>query len=459
MKVLFLVPPSPGGRSIIRQIDCSHEAKAAYLLQPFDYLLISALLRPDDEAALVDGTAGRLTEEAFLRRLEPERPDLVFLALSSVCWDWDYRLFEEVRRRFPDTPLYVLGDVFLEDSYLELILPRCEGVVFIPHLLDLPAMAARARRGNVELPGLRQPAALRGAGPKKALRAPVGVPRHELFQDRGYAFPFARHARFATVTIVWSCPFSCSYCTQRSIPPVIRPAAEVVRELEHLAALGIRELFFADKSFGFPRREVEPLLELMRGRFRFSWSCYFHPQMYRPELLERMAAAGCHTIIVGLESADPAGLARYGRRVEPERIARLLEHAGRLGLEVCADFIIGLEHESESDIRRTIDYAVGLPIDFASFNVAAPLPGTALRERLVAAGRMPFGREGYDSLGGAGVMASAAVPAARILALRREAVRRFYLRPGRLWRRLRRTASLEHLVLQGRQMAALLRKS
>ena len=35
--------------------------------------------------------------------------------------------------------------------------------------------------------------------------------------------------------------------------------------------------------------------------------------MYRPELLEKMRASGCHTLIVGFDSADLSQLRRYGR--------------------------------------------------------------------------------------------------------------------------------------------------
>jgi radical SAM superfamily enzyme YgiQ (UPF0313 family) len=280
-----------------------------------------------------------------------------------------------------------------------------------------------------------------------------------MFLDRGYLFPFAHRFRFATVTITWGCPFSCFYCNMRGIPPVTRTGAEVIAELDSLEGLGVRELFFADKAFGFPRSTVEQVLDAMGERRRFSWSCYFHPTLYRPELLEKMRAAGCHTLIIGLESADLQGLARYGRNVEPDRVERLLAHANRLGIDVCGDFIIGLEHETADDVRRTIDLALRLPIDFASFNVAAPMPGSGIRQRVAEAGRLTFGREGFDTRGRGGVLAETELPRERIMELRDEAVRRFYLRPRYLLRRLRRTSSLAQLRIQARQAAGLFRKS
>ncbi len=86
MHLLFVNPPSPRNRSIIRLIDCSHEAKADYLWQPGDFMLISALLSPDDGASLIDGTADRLGEADFFR-LVAGAIRLIVFALSGVCWE------------------------------------------------------------------------------------------------------------------------------------------------------------------------------------------------------------------------------------------------------------------------------------------------------------------------------------------------------------------------------------
>lgn len=458
MNVLFLIPPSPDHRRIVRMIDCSFETKAAYLWQPNDYLIISSLLAQADEATLIDGTAARMEEAEFSRQVGVQTPDIIFFALSSTCWDWDYRLFTSVRQQFPATPLYLIGDLFLEDDYLEHVLPLCEGVVYIPYMLDLASMVSHSRRGNTSLPGLRRPGMRRDREAKQTIPVTAGIPRHELFLNRGYSFPFARHFAFTTVTTMWGCPFSCFYCNQNSIPPTVRPWQEVAAELARVEQLGVKELFFADKSFGYPPRAINLLLDAM-AKHSFSWSCYFHPQMYRPKLLEKMHAAGCHTLIVGIDSANLSQLRQYQRHVEPSKIKQLIDHANHLGMDICADFIIGLEHENEEDIRASIAYALSLPVDFTSFNIAAPLPGSGIREKAVANGNLVFGQEGFDTLARSGVVVNSGLSQSRILKLRRQAIRRFYLRPGYLIRRLRKTKSFEHFRIQWQQMVAMFGKA
>jgi radical SAM superfamily enzyme YgiQ (UPF0313 family) len=294
---------------------------------------------------------------------------------------------------------------------------------------------------------------------KKITFMKTSPPRHAIFLKSGYGFPFAKHFKFAQVTTMWGCPFSCSYCPDSKISPTVRYYGDVLKELKHLSELGIKELFFADKVFGFPENNVVPLLEEMSKKFNFSWSCYFHPQLYNSELLELMHSAGCHTIIIGIDSYNLFSLKEYKREVKREEIDAIITHANQLGMNICADFILGLESETEADIFNTIQYALKLPIDFASFNIAAPFPGSIIRETAMKRGYNVKDVEGFDSLGHDGNLGNKYINGERLKELRREAVRRFYFRPSYLFRRLKKTSSLEHFHIQFKNMLLLVEKS
>lgn len=459
-RVLFVIPPSPGKKKIIRLIDCSHEAKANYLWQPNDFMIISSLLEKDDTASLVDGTCDRLSEEEFLRQLQGIKPDILFFALSSVCWASDLEYFRKTVKLFTDVPSFVIGDIFLEAHYREIILKECDGIVFAPYLLDLNAMAIfRQDEKALSFPGVcTDPHKIVFTGEKQLRRVKSGVTRHDIFLKSGYRFPFSRHLRFATVTTMWGCPFSCSYCTDSKIPPMLRSAEDVLAEMEYIDNLKVKELFVADKTFGLYHKESFPILKEMARRFAFSWSCYFHPQTYNAELLDLMKSAGCHTIIIGIDSADMLSLKQYNRNVSLQKLEALLLHAQRLQMNICADFILGLEHESEENIINTLNYALRLPIDFASFNIAAPLPGSDIRERALKEGNLTLGQEGFDTLGASGVLGNKNIDCQKIMRLRKNAVRKFYMRPSYLFKRIRQTASLEHMYIQLVEMLCLFKK-
>jgi radical SAM superfamily enzyme YgiQ (UPF0313 family) len=455
------MPPSPQKRKIVRAIDCSFETKANYLWQPNDFMNITSLLKPEDDVVFIDGTADSLSDDEFFIQVHNvKKGDLLFFALSSVCFNSDLACFKKVREIFPDTPMFVIGDLFIEKEYRESILHECDGIVYQPYQLDLEQMKNIRSNPHPDIKGLcTKPDDSAIPGKTRTYKTDNGsFPRHEIFLKSGYSFPFARHFQFATVTAVWGCPFACSYCTDANYDPYPRNSKNVIRELEHLEKLGVKELFFADKSFGHPYEIISPMLEEMAKRFTFSWACYHHPNLYKPELLELMKKAGCHTIITGIDTYNYDSLKSYNRHVSKEKVEAMIFHADKLKIDVCADFIFGLEHETAADLERTIEYSMNIPLDFASFNIASPLPGSSIREKALLDGKIKSGEDNFDTLGNKKILGNVHVTADQLRKLRVKAVRSFYLRPSYIFRRLSRINSLEHLSVQLLEMASMFKK-
>ncbi len=460
MKLILLIPPSPKKKKIIRWIDCSQETKASYLWQPNDYLIISSLIKPEDGLYFIDGTADSLSEEIFFKKLRNLKGDLLFFAISTVCWKSDLYFFQKTKKMFPHISIFVIGDIIMDKYYRSLILKECNGLVANPYLLDLEKMLKVDHTNKGRLPGLCTDEEQEIFPKNKNITFIKSNPaRHEIFLKRGYGFPFAKHFNFSQVTTMWGCPFSCSYCPDSKISPIVRHYESVLAELNYLSNLGVKELFFADKVFGFPEENSVPLLEKMAEELNFSWSCYFHPQLYNSRLLELMNSAGCHTIIIGIDSYNLSSLRQYKRGVSKEKIDGVITHANRLGMNICADFILGLEDETEDDVLKTIKYALELSIDFASFNIAAPFPGSVIREEAIKKGYQVADMEGFDSLGEYGNLSSQYIDGKRLKKLRRNAVRSFYFRPTYLFRRISKTSSWEHFQIQFNNMLSLLKKS
>ena len=128
-------------------------------------------------------------------------------------------------------------------------------------------------------------------------------------------------------------------------------------------------------------------------------------------------------------------------------------------MNICADFILGLENETRSDVENTIAYALKLPIDYASFHVIVPTPGTSVNEKLKQQGASIFDLVNFDSLGKAGNIGNKYLSGDEIIALRNGAVKKFYLRPRHLLRRMLKTTSIEHFQIQLEEMFAIVGKA
>lgn len=462
-QVLFVNPPTPDRRKYTRNVDSASESKGNYLLQPFDFLLLSGSFpREHFEIEFIDAVANRWDLEKVFSLLKDKKPDIVVTAVIDALWATDRQFLDSLRILFPEACILSFGDALLEDKNAFDALRAADGIIASP-LTFKPGNLINWTRDEVQkssdLLGLRKI----GEEPKVVKASTVAhieQPRHELFLHDSYRWPFASYKRYSTVITSWGCPFTCSYCTASQLPSLYRSSEDVLIELESLQKLGVREIYFGDKSFGLPLQNTLSILQgMIEKKFSFSWSSYFHPNQYTPDLLELMKKSGCHTLIIGIETEDLASLKKYRRHVSRERIEGLIKHANKLKINICGDFLFGLLDEGEKEILKSIDYATRLKIDYASFNIASPLPNSSIKQAAVADGRMKADDHHFDTVGSARILSARHVSGDRLRDLRNRAVRRFYLRPGYLVKRLSRLRGFEHFMIQFEEMFELLKKS
>jgi hypothetical protein len=88
-----------------------------------------------------------------------------------------------------------------------------------------------------------------------------------------------------------------------------------------------------------------------------------------------------------------------------------------------------------------------------------PRFGTPFRREAVALGLCDEGDLVMDQGGADASLPTRTLDRAAMLALKRRMIRRFYLRPGYLWRRMTSASSLYELGAQAREGLALLRRN
>jgi anaerobic magnesium-protoporphyrin IX monomethyl ester cyclase len=463
MNILFINPPAVKNKKFMRLIDCSHEAKGDYLWQPNDFMIISSYLSSLDNAILIDGTADELSNEDFMEEIlntKNKNIDVIFFATGSSCYLEDLKHFEKIREIFYEKTICVLGDIFLEKNFRkEIISKGADAIIFQPFNLEFNELISlREKIINKKEISLQSVITDPETHPffskqKKLSMVANGIPRHELFKKK-YSWPFLTTKNFTTLTTMWGCTYSCSYCPDGVMHPYSRTNEVIIDEIKHIKKLGFKEIQLFDKVFGVPKEErIQLLKHLIKNNLTLPFSCYFHPSMYDPEFLELMKKAKCHTIIIGIDTADLKSLAIYRRKVSEKTLSKLIEHANILKINICADFIIGLPHENEKDIRNTIAYSKKIDIDFASFNIATALPGSSFRRDAIAQGKM---KESHLDETLHTKFSSSSLSAEKLIELRRGANFTFYFRPKMILRRLLRLKSIEHFFIQFSQMVGII---
>lgn len=457
MRVLLLNPP--GRRVYIRDYFCSKTTKSNYLFHPVDLLALSGTLASEHDVRVLDCMAERLDPPAARARIDAWDPEVLVTLVGSVSWDEDRAFLADQHAR--GRRVLAIGDVLQEDSPgLFQREPWLEAALHVFANDDVLHWLA-GRPEEVREMTYRGPdgAARRvRRGPRKGtFRLPR--PRHELFPRRGYHFSFARSREFATVLTDYGCPWPCTFCVIGTLGFRTRPVADVLEEIDDLRRRGIHEIFFMDQTFGTLRERALELCRELARRGDLSWTAYTRPDVASAELCRAMRAGGCHTVMMGVESADDEVLAAYRKGYRASEVAAGFARAREAGLRTVGTFIIGLPEETEESLAHTLELAIALELDFMSVNVAVPRFGTPFRARALELGLADRQDLVMDQGGADAFLPTRTLDRDAVLRLKKRLVRRFYLRPGYLWRRLTRATSLWELRAQVGEGLALLRRN
>jgi anaerobic magnesium-protoporphyrin IX monomethyl ester cyclase len=193
---------------------------------------------------------------------------------------------------------------------------------------------------------------------------------------------------FTTVITSRGCPYRCTFCnTPRHRYRVTSPQ-RACDEIESCIELGIRELYFVDDTFNITNRRVHDLCdEILRRGLDFSWTVRFRVKGVDRPLLEKMKAAGCTRIQLGVEQGTEEGLLRLKKDVTSLEIESAFRLCREVGINTVAYFMIGTPVErSREDVLETIAYSIRLNPDFVMYNILTPFPGTTLYDEGVRDG-------------------------------------------------------------------------
>jgi anaerobic magnesium-protoporphyrin IX monomethyl ester cyclase len=212
-------------------------------------------------------------------------------------------------------------------------------------------------------------------------------PSRDLFDNEAYKRHYLRRFGYSISPLITSrgCPFSCDFCSR----PVFgqsfrsRSAGNVVDEVEEIVGLGYDRVWFADDCFTLNReRLLDVCDELVKRKIHVGWECLSRVDTMDREVAAAMRRSGCVRVFFGIESGTDEVLGLMQKQITVEQARRAVYNAKEIGLRVGAFFILGYPGESDETVLDTVRFASGLPLDYLSFTLPYPIPGTALFERV-----------------------------------------------------------------------------
>jgi anti-anti-sigma regulatory factor len=99
--------------------------------------------------------------------------------------------------------------------------------------------------------------------------------------------------------------------------------------------------------------------------------------------------SGCVAMFIGIESISQSNLLDVHKNINHvdeyyEAIKKIHDH----GIAINAGFILGMDHDDESVFERTLEFLEKTKIEYATFHILTPVPGTPLYRRVEAEGRI-----------------------------------------------------------------------
>jgi anaerobic magnesium-protoporphyrin IX monomethyl ester cyclase len=315
-----------------------------------------------------------------------QKPDLVGITALSVKAASARRVAAIARKVNPGVPVVVGGDhptifpeQFLRDPIIDFAV-RGEGEAAI---LDLVAYLERGR-ADAAIPAgvsIRTPGGIRHGPDRPPIMDLDGLPLPAIESLLGAAS--YRPVDFGSIMTSRGCPFGCTFCgvstvwgrrvRNRSIP-------NVLAEIGHLnRRYGTTYFSFRDASFTLDRRRTEDFCDGLQALgLGVQWECLTRADLLDEDLVTKMAAAGCATIRLGIESGSPRILKYMNKPIDMDVTRRTARVLNRLGMYWSAYILIGTPQETSESVRETLDFLKEVDPPFITLARFAPIPGSAM---------------------------------------------------------------------------------
>jgi anaerobic magnesium-protoporphyrin IX monomethyl ester cyclase len=212
-------------------------------------------------------------------------------------------------------------------------------------------------------------------------------PSRELFDNEAYKKYYIDRFGYSTSAMITSrgCPFSCDFCSRPifGVEMRSRSVGNIVDEVEEIVALGYDRVWFSDDCFTLSRQHILAVCnELVRRKVNIGWECLSRVDTMDEEVARGMKNSGCIRVFFGIESGNDSVLGLMNKHITTSQAKNAVYAAKAAGLKTGAFFIVGYPGETNQTVLDTVSFASALPLDYLSFTLPYPIPGTPLYERV-----------------------------------------------------------------------------
>ena len=393
MRIALINSPSLSVRPVSRSMagGLGFDGSEGMLLPPLDLAIMAAtLLQAGETVDLIDADPLGLDAAAVYARLEGHHWDFVVATVSLPTLEQDAAFLAELRRRHPSAR--IAGKTLVRDhGVLKALLERSTADLVIHGEVDLTITDIAHGRSTGGTAWLDAGAS--GAGPSFQFDegSPVEdlnqlpFPARDLLPNEQYIYPLLG-TPVATLQTSRGCPYPCGYYCPYPLVEGVKWRSQtperIVAELKDVVERqGITKIYFRDATFTLNQGRIVRLCDLIiASGWRLEWVCETRVDCLGDAVLEKMRAAGCVGLLVGVETGDEQVMhLREGKKgLTVPMLAHLREYTFRLGIRLHFLLIVGLPQETRESLVATYDLIQRYKPDTIGVTIITPYPGTPL---------------------------------------------------------------------------------
>jgi len=326
-------------------------------------------------------------EDTWIRSLTALSPGVIGYSIKTATFGSTRILVKRLKQVFPSA-YHVAGGPHVSLFWREVktALPELDGLVIGDGELAFAELLDSLDQGHApaNVDGLITSRTCADTTPKSAVIQRLDdlpFPEFEAGPSGFFAYPLVTSR---------GCPYNCSYC---SVPVVngrrfrARSVDSVVAELSHARDdLGFQRFEILDDTFTQDTDRCKRICEaLISRRLRMSWSCPngIRADRLDDELAHLMHRSGCHTVMIGVETANVEAFGLIGKGESLEQIRTAIRRLKAAGLKVGGFFIIGLPQDTFDGVMSSVRFAQEERLDRAIFGLLNPYPGTRVYAQLM----------------------------------------------------------------------------
>ncbi len=385
--------------------------------------------------------------EKMIDKITEISPEIIGVTLTSVDWENSRWMLNELKKCFPEI-LIVAGGIH-PTLWKEKCFDECSGIDMIVigegeyTMREIAACIEREESLDCVSGIMFHKNNLLVETGSRAITEDINYlpfPSHELVDIKSYipSPTFYKSLPHANIIGARGCPYNCTFChTDRHVR--MRSASNIADEIELLyREHGVTDIAFWDDTFTLSRkRAMEFCREMIERNIKVNWAVNARVDSIDRELLEEMKKAGCWRVLYGIESGVQKNLDTLKKGTTVQQIKQAVELTADVGIEAYGTFMFGIPGETYEEGLRTIEFACSIPLDYAVFVNLTPLPGTEVYEDLLSGNITPAkfteNRFNFKNVS----FVPEGMTEEQIKYLIQRGHRKFYLRPGLIWKKIR----------------------